>query len=76
MAVDKFLRKSRSWLLQEQASRLVFIRAARQRWAIERQATVMRKEIEEVVKDTAAVGLSAAVLGLEMGKFRLLLRPL
>lgn len=27
----------------------------------------MRKEIEEVVKDTAAVGLSAAVLGLEMG---------
>ena len=27
----------------------------------------MRKEIEEVVKDTAAVGLSAAVLGLEIG---------
>jgi hypothetical protein len=27
----------------------------------------MQKEIEEVVKDTAAVGLSAAVLGLEMG---------
>jgi hypothetical protein len=27
----------------------------------------MRKEIEEVVKDTAAVGLSAAALGLEIG---------
>jgi hypothetical protein len=27
----------------------------------------MRKEIEEAVKDTTAVGLSAAVLGLEIG---------
>ncbi|OPH81485.1 hypothetical protein [Nitrobacter vulgaris] len=27
----------------------------------------MRKEIEEVVKDTAAVGLSAAVIGRDLG---------